>query len=70
MVAMKLDKLTGKLTMWALLLQEYDFEMIHCVGIINLDANGLSHNPSSSNEDLIRLDDMKIVIKRRFQVGM
>ena len=48
------DKLTGKLAMWALLLQEYDFEVVHCVGITNLDADGLFCNSSPSDEDLIR----------------
>ena len=50
---MELNKLTGKLTRWALLLQDYDFEVVHRAGITNLDANGLSRNPSPSDEDLI-----------------
>ena len=49
---MKLDKLTDKLARWTLLLHEYDFEVVHYVGNTNLDANGLSHNPSPSYEDL------------------
>ena len=49
---MKLDKLTGKLARWTLLLKEYDFEVVHCAGITNLDADGLSRNPSPSDEDL------------------
>ena len=49
---MKLDKLTGKLVIWALLFQEYDFEMVHCVVITNMDANELSRNPSRSDEYL------------------
>ena len=51
---MKLDKYIGKLTRWTLLLQEYDFEVVHCVGITNLDVDGLSRNPSPSDEDLTR----------------
>ena len=51
---MESDKFTGKLAMWALLLQEYDFEVIHRAGIANLDADGLSRNPSPSDEDLTR----------------
>jgi hypothetical protein len=49
---MESDKLTGKLARWALLLQEYDFEIVHRAEIANLDADGLSRNPSPSDEDL------------------
>ena len=35
-----------------LLLQEHDFEVVHRVGITNLDADGLSRNPSPSEKDL------------------
>ncbi len=49
---MESDKLTGKLARWALLLQEYDFEIVHKAGLQNLDADGLSRNPSSVEEDL------------------
>ena len=49
---MKLGKLTGKLARWALLLHEYDFEVVHRAGIANLDTDGLSCNPSPSDEDL------------------
>ena len=49
---MELDKLIGKLIMLALLLHDYDFEVVYFVGISNPDADGLSRNPSPSNEDL------------------
>ena len=49
---MKSDKLTSKLAKWALLLQEYDFEVIHCIGITKLDADGPSCSPSPFDEDL------------------
>ena len=45
---MESDKLTSKLARWALLLQEYDFEVVHQADITNLDADGLSRNPSPS----------------------
>ncbi len=44
-------RLTGKLAKWALILQEYDFDIVHKVGKVNWDVDGLSHNPSSSEED-------------------
>jgi len=46
---MESNKLISKLARWALLLQEYDFEVVQWVGITNLDANILSCNLSSSN---------------------
>jgi hypothetical protein len=48
---MESDKLTGKLTLWALILQEYDFQVVHKPGVTNLDADGLSQNPCTSQED-------------------
>jgi hypothetical protein len=35
---MESDKLTGKLARWVLLLQDYDFKVVHRAGITNLDA--------------------------------
>ena len=49
---MEPDKLTSKLARWALLLPEYDFEVVHRGGITNLDVDGLSRNPSPLEEDL------------------
>ena len=37
---------------WALLLYEYNFEVVHRAGITILDADGLSRNPRSSDDDL------------------
>ena len=51
---MKSNKFTSKLAMWILLLQDYDFEVIHHARNINLDANGLSCNLSPLDEDLTR----------------
>ena len=49
---MELYKLIGKLTKWALLLQEYHFGVIHRTRITNLDAYGLSWYPNPLDEDL------------------
>ena len=49
---MESHKLTGKLARWALLLHVYDFEVIHKARVKNLDADGLSRNPSPLQEDL------------------
>ena len=48
---MESDKLTGKLARWELILQEYDFDVVHRLGTANLDADGLSRNPSTSQQD-------------------
>jgi hypothetical protein len=41
----------GKLTRWALILQEYDFQVVHRLGVANLNVDGLSRNPCNSQED-------------------
>jgi hypothetical protein len=48
---MELDKLTGKLARWALMLMEYDFKVVHRAGLVNMDADGLSRNPIPSQAD-------------------
>jgi site-specific DNA-cytosine methylase len=45
------SKLTGKLARWALILQEYEFEIIHRPGESNGNADGLSRNPDPSTKD-------------------
>jgi hypothetical protein len=45
---MESDKLIGKLAWWAFILQEYDFQVVHKPGVINLDADGLNRNPCTS----------------------
>jgi len=41
------------LAKWALILHEYNFDIVHKVDRVNRDANGLSWNPSSSEKDTI-----------------
>jgi hypothetical protein len=48
---MELDRFIGKLAKWALIFQEYNFNIVHEAGKVNRDANGLSRNPSFSEED-------------------
>jgi hypothetical protein len=38
---MESDKFIGKLARWALILHEYDFQVVHRPGVTNLDADGL-----------------------------
>ena len=51
---MKSDKVISKLTKWALLFQEYNFEVVHYDVITNMDADGLSRDPSPLDKDLTR----------------
>ncbi len=50
---MESDKFMGKLAQWAFILQEYDFHVVHRPGVANLDADGLSQNPCTNQEDNI-----------------
>ncbi len=62
---MENDKLTGKLARWALILQEYEFTMVHRACQLNQDADGLSRNPCTSQQDLTgarwRGEDQEVV---------
>jgi hypothetical protein len=40
------------LARWAFIFQECDFDIVHKAGRVNRDANGLSQNPSSNEEDI------------------
>ncbi len=46
---------TRKLAKWALILQKYNFDIIHKVGRVNWDVDGLNQNPSSNEEDNIKV---------------
>jgi hypothetical protein len=45
------DKLTGKLARWALILQEYEFKVIHQLGITHQNADTMSRRPLITSED-------------------
>ncbi len=45
------DKLTSKLARWALILQEYDFKVIHRPGITHQNADTMSRRPLTSSKD-------------------
>jgi len=45
------DKLTGKLTHWALILQEYEFKVIHRPGITHKNVDTMSRRPLTTFED-------------------
>jgi hypothetical protein len=45
------DKLTNKLTRWALILQEYEFKVIHQPGITHQNADTMSRRPLTTFED-------------------
>jgi hypothetical protein len=48
---MESNRFTSKLVRWVFILHEYDFDIVHKVGRVNWDVDGLSWNPSS-NEDI------------------
>jgi hypothetical protein len=45
------DKLTGKLARWALIFQEYEFKVIHQLGITHQNAYTMSRRPLTTSED-------------------
>jgi hypothetical protein len=47
------DKLTGKLARWALILQEYEFKVIHRPGITHQNADTMSRRPLTTSEDFL-----------------
>jgi hypothetical protein len=47
------DKLTGKLAHWALILQEYEFKVIHRHGITHQNADTMSRRPLITSEDFL-----------------
>jgi hypothetical protein len=45
------DKLTGKLARWVLILQEYEFKVIHRPSITHQNADTMSRRPLITSED-------------------
>jgi len=45
------DKLIDKLTRWAFILQEYEFKVIHQLGITHQNADTMSRRPLTTSED-------------------
>jgi hypothetical protein len=59
---MESNKLTRKLARWALIFQEYDFQVVHKPGVTNLDAERLSH--ALARRMILELDDMARLMRR------
>jgi hypothetical protein len=47
------DKLIGKLVCWAFILHEYEFKVIHQLGITHQNANTMSRKCFTSSEDFL-----------------
>jgi len=47
------DKLTGKLTRWAFIFQEYEFKVIHWPGITHQNTDAMSWKPLTTFEDFL-----------------
>jgi hypothetical protein len=45
------NKLIGKLVCWAFILQEYEFKVIHRLGITHQNADTMSWRPLTTSED-------------------
>jgi len=45
------DKLTNKLVRWALIFQEYEFKVIHQLGITHQNADNMSWRPFTTFKD-------------------
>jgi hypothetical protein len=46
------DKLTGKLALWAFILQEYEFKVIHRPGNTHQNIDIMSQKPLTTSDDL------------------
>jgi hypothetical protein len=48
------NKLTNKLVRWALILQEYEFKVIHQLGITHQNADTMSRRPFTTSKDFLK----------------
>jgi hypothetical protein len=49
------DKLTNKLACWAFIFQEYEFKIIHRLGITHQNVDTMSRKPLTTFEDFFRI---------------
>jgi len=49
------DKLTSKLARWALILQEYEFKVIHRPGITHQNMNTMSQRPLPTFQNFLEV---------------
>jgi len=58
------DKLTGKLARWVLVLQEYEFKVIHQPGITHQNMDNMSRKPLTTFENFskVRQDFDQILV--------
>jgi hypothetical protein len=50
------DKLIGKLVCWVLIFQEYEFKVIHRLGITHQDVDTMSRKPFTTFEDFLEIN--------------
>jgi hypothetical protein len=48
----------------------YDFQVVHCDGIVNQNVDGLNQNPFASEHDDIQLGGMEKPMRKWYQDGM
>jgi len=48
------EKLTSKLARWALILQEYEFKVIHRPGITHQNTNTMSQRPLPTSKNFLK----------------
>jgi hypothetical protein len=48
----------------------YDFQIVHCVGTVNQNVDGLNQNPFTSQHDNMKLGGMERLMRKRYQDGM